>query len=131
MKKYFFLISALFLCAFATSCSERENPLSKIDHSELAKWIYQKNSEDIEFCSYKWANLSDVRKNELQDCEIVAEKLAGILKHSGFGDVKTSDIELPTLWQEYTEILKAARANTYDSQKASEAFKLAPPRRKN
>lgn len=131
MKKYFFLIFTLSICSFAASCSERENPLSKIDQGELAKWIYQKNSEDIEFCSSKWANRSDAKKDELQDCEIIAGKLAGLLKDGGFGDVTTLDVQLPTLWQEYTELLKAARANTYDPQKASEAFKLAPPRRKN
>jgi hypothetical protein len=112
-----------------TSCGARSNPLSKVDQAQLARQIYQKKSEELEFCAQKWSDKAKAEKDDLKDCETQANQLATFLRVNGYGDVTAADVQSSAVWAEFNELIKADRANSYDPKKAADAFKLVPARK--
>ena len=118
------ILLALLFPLVMTGCTERKNPLLSHDSEDVAQWIYNKKTPEINRCSEVWANLNDAPDFAKSECEAIAKTLAVTLKEGGFGNITAEDAKLPTLWLAYLKLAKASSMNKFDAQKAGEAMKL-------
>lgn len=105
-----------------TACQET-NPLQGHNSKELAEWLYQHRTPAIEQCGKSWAGQNSITTAP-ESCEKTAEKLATMLTDSGFGNIKASNVKLPTIWIAFNERTKAASMHRYDAKKAADAMRM-------
>lgn len=111
-----------FACVCSLSACQRENPLAKIPAADVASWIFEHKTPQIEICAAKvWSQASPPEK-EIASCGQTASDLATSLSSSGFGDVRAEDVPLGTIWSEFNKRVRAFKANHYSAEKTHKIF---------
>lgn len=98
MKKHILLGA---LAALSLIACHRENPLLKVNADDLGYWVYKNRTPAIHACAKVWNDRATMPESEIKACDPVAGDLAKLLSDNGYGDIRASDVLLPTLWISY------------------------------
>lgn len=111
------LSMALIATVTLAACGERENPLMKEDKHELAEWIYKNRTKVtdqalLELCTEAYS--SGANEIIAMCNKEFAPEFADLMSNGGFSKITVEDVQLPTIWTAYSQLLKQKRIHSLD-----------------